>query len=284
MSGSPSSCILERPNLVSLVVQSKKALQHGEALCHRANTLENASAQTALDVLALNAKVKWISDAVLEQLKVCYFRSPKCVKGIMTGLFVSLLLVWRRALKRSGPSSRSRHRCVRHQFSAHNLLLTFLVYEAWDALRTERTNILDGILDSLGSQPVPPDFHEDTSDSSLFGSPQSDSNDEHGKESASPHNSPSLTIRYPHVNGSNGRLGPDKGKGVVHGKGKGKERADRSRWKTLRDFVDERAVDEALETMEAERTSLDVRFVPVLLALSSPDIESSVVGCIREDG
>lgn len=55
---------------MSLVLQSKKALQHAEALCHRAITLENASAQTALDVLALNAKVKWISDAVLEQLKV----------------------------------------------------------------------------------------------------------------------------------------------------------------------------------------------------------------------
>lgn len=114
MSGSPSSCILERPNLVSLVLQSRKALQHGEAHCHRANILENASAQTALDVLALNAKVKWISDAVLEQLKVCDFRLPRCVMGVMTGFSVSLLLVWRKALRRSGPSSRSRHRWARH--------------------------------------------------------------------------------------------------------------------------------------------------------------------------
>lgn len=81
MSGSPSSGILERPNLVSLVLQSKKALQRGEALCHRANTLENASAQTALDVLALNAKVKWISDAVLEQLKVRGFSVSRRVRG-----------------------------------------------------------------------------------------------------------------------------------------------------------------------------------------------------------
>lgn len=81
MSSSPSSGILERPNLVSLVLQSKKALQRGEALCHRAITLENASAQTALDVLALNAKVKWISDAVLEQLKVRGF----CVSGRVRG-------------------------------------------------------------------------------------------------------------------------------------------------------------------------------------------------------
>lgn len=70
MSVSPPSRASERPNLVSLVLQSRKALQHGEALCHRASSLENASAQTALDVLALNAKVKWVSDAVLEQLKV----------------------------------------------------------------------------------------------------------------------------------------------------------------------------------------------------------------------
>jgi hypothetical protein len=60
----------EQPHLVSLVLQSKKALQHGEQLCSKANTLSNTSAQTALDVLALDAKIRWITDAVLEQLKV----------------------------------------------------------------------------------------------------------------------------------------------------------------------------------------------------------------------
>ena len=70
MSAPSPSGVSEIPSLVSLVAQSKNALQDGNALCHRASTLENASAQTALDVLALNAKVKWISDAVLEQLKV----------------------------------------------------------------------------------------------------------------------------------------------------------------------------------------------------------------------
>jgi autophagy-related protein 17 len=58
------------PHLVSLVLQSKKALQHGEQLCSRANALSNDSAQCAMDVLALDAKVRWITDAVLEQLKV----------------------------------------------------------------------------------------------------------------------------------------------------------------------------------------------------------------------
>jgi len=61
----------EQPHLVSLVLQSKKALQHGEQLCSRANSASNASAHCAVDVLSLDAKVGWITDAVLEQLKVC---------------------------------------------------------------------------------------------------------------------------------------------------------------------------------------------------------------------
>jgi len=65
----------DQPHLVSLVLQSKKALQHGEQLCSRANTLSNASAQCAVDVLALDAKVKWISEAVIEQLKVRHIAS-----------------------------------------------------------------------------------------------------------------------------------------------------------------------------------------------------------------
>jgi hypothetical protein len=70
MTSPPTNIRPEQPHLVSLVLQSKKALQHGEQLCSRANSLSSASAQSALDVLALDAKVKWITDAVLEQLKV----------------------------------------------------------------------------------------------------------------------------------------------------------------------------------------------------------------------
>lgn len=40
----------------------------------------------------------------------------------------------------------------------------------WDATRTMRTDALDAILESLGSQLVPPDFHQASADSSLFGS------------------------------------------------------------------------------------------------------------------
>lgn len=63
------------PHLVSLVLQSKKALQHGEQLCTRAHVASNASAQAAVDVLALDAKVRWISEAVIEQLKVSFVRN-----------------------------------------------------------------------------------------------------------------------------------------------------------------------------------------------------------------
>ena len=66
----------EQPHLVSLVLQSKKALQRGEQLCSRANGVSNASAQCVIDVLALDAKVRWLTDAVLEQLKARTFRSP----------------------------------------------------------------------------------------------------------------------------------------------------------------------------------------------------------------
>lgn len=57
---------------MSLVLQSKKALQHGEQLCARAHTESNASAQAAVDILTLDAKVKWLVEAVVEQLKVSF--------------------------------------------------------------------------------------------------------------------------------------------------------------------------------------------------------------------
>jgi autophagy-related protein 17 len=66
----PTRTAADQPHLVSLVLQSKKALQHGEQLCSRASSLSSSSAQSAIDVLALDAKVKWLSAAVVEQLKV----------------------------------------------------------------------------------------------------------------------------------------------------------------------------------------------------------------------
>ena len=58
------------PHIVSLVLQSKKALQYGEQLCTKAKNISNSSAQSAVDVLAVDAKVRWVTDAIVEQLKV----------------------------------------------------------------------------------------------------------------------------------------------------------------------------------------------------------------------
>jgi autophagy-related protein 17 len=37
-----------------------------------------------------------------------------------------------------------------------------------------------------------------------------------------------------------------------------KENEDRKKWKTLRDFVDERAIEDVLDTIENDRNTLDV--------------------------
>lgn len=57
-------------HLVSLVLQSKKALQHGEQRCQLASDLSSTTSQCSIDVLALDAKVRWMSEAVLDQLQV----------------------------------------------------------------------------------------------------------------------------------------------------------------------------------------------------------------------
>lgn len=58
------------PPLVSLVLHSKKALQHGEQLCTRASELSRCSSQEAVELLALDAKVRWIAQGIQDQLKV----------------------------------------------------------------------------------------------------------------------------------------------------------------------------------------------------------------------
>jgi autophagy-related protein 17 len=64
------SSIQDQPHLVSLVLQSKKALQHGQQLCSHAHARSNTSSKAAVDVLALDAKVRWMTESVVEQLKV----------------------------------------------------------------------------------------------------------------------------------------------------------------------------------------------------------------------
>lgn len=101
-------------------------------------------------------------------------------------------------------------------------------------MRKKHSDALDDILESLGSQLVPPDFHEHSSASSLFGSQHSEHEDDAQQSiPGSPRHSLSSTVRNP--------------------------RQDRSTWKTLRDFVDDQAIEDVLEKMENGRTQLDVR-------------------------
>lgn len=113
----------------------------------------------------------------------------------------------------------------------------------WDVLRNQRTDALDSILESLGTQLVPPDFHQSSAASSLFGSQHSDEESDDRAAAPSPlfSRSPTATLRS------------------TSQTQKRKTHEDRRKWKTLRDFVDERAIEDALESMEAERAALDVR-------------------------
>ncbi|KAF8626129.1 hypothetical protein AX15_005077 [Amanita polypyramis BW_CC] len=196
----------QQPHLVSLVIQSKKALQHGEQLCSKAHTVSSTSTQTSIDILALDAKVKWLSDAIVEQLKLAS-SVAKCIEE-----------------KRAH---------LRRQV------------ESWDLLRVKHTNALDSILDALGSQTVPSDFHENSADSSLFGSQHSDE----GVETAlgrSRNNASELVNGHSATTGRK-TLSPLDRRRVQ----------DRSRWKTLRDFVDDQGIEEALESIDTERAALD---------------------------
>ena len=57
-------------HIVSLVLQSKKALESGQQLCARAGTVSDASAHVATAVIGLNAKIAWACAGIREQLKV----------------------------------------------------------------------------------------------------------------------------------------------------------------------------------------------------------------------
>lgn len=123
------------------------------------------------------------------------------------------------------------------------------------------------ILDSLSSQLVPPEFYQTSSDSSLFGS-------QHGSDSG----------KYPNTNNGGGFFDPSvAGNGniglpspvspsatikdpakITELKANGKSRPrsrneDRSYWKTLRDFVDDKSIEDTLDMIDNDRLALDVR-------------------------
>lgn len=60
----------DTPHFIQLLVDSKKALQHGEQLCSKAHELTFETSQVAPELMALDAKARWTSGEILEQLKV----------------------------------------------------------------------------------------------------------------------------------------------------------------------------------------------------------------------
>ena len=124
----------------------------------------------------------------------------------------------------------------------------------WDRERTKRVDALDAILDSLTSQVVPPDFYTVLDGSeSIFGSQHFDDqadDDPFNARNVSPVtnergsvlSSPSDTIRL--------HLSPVPQNKILD--------SDKRNWKTLRDFVDDQAIEDILEDMDSERNALEV--------------------------
>ncbi|KIJ52419.1 hypothetical protein M422DRAFT_222936 [Sphaerobolus stellatus SS14] len=176
------------PHLVSLVLQSKKALQHGEQLCSKAHELSQDSARQVVDVLALDAKLRWVKEGIIDQLKVA-----------------------------AGVAKSITERRERLEEEA----------KQWDRVRSQHQDALDATLESLGSQVVPPSFHQSSLASSLFGIQATGVDEDDGTPPANEREAIKTVSE------------------------------DRSRWKTLRDFVDERGLEDVFESIEGERNALD---------------------------
>ncbi|PPQ64135.1 hypothetical protein CVT24_008765 [Panaeolus cyanescens] len=229
-----STPIQPQPHLVTLVLQSKKALQHGEQLCIKAHTSSNDSAACAIDVLALDAKVKWLGHAVSEQLALAVIVA-KSLEEKRTALMKEI--------------------------------------NEWDGIRMERTNALDDILDSLGSQVVPPDFHESTTDSSLFGSQNSAGEIDHPTDdfmiertAPDPSNATKCPPRTPVKAGrkSSTSMSPTSPSETLRRNkvseqlpSNVKSKPHRKNWKTLRDFVDDKGIEEMHEMIDKDRQGLE---------------------------
>ncbi|EJD06985.1 uncharacterized protein FOMMEDRAFT_165630, partial [Fomitiporia mediterranea MF3/22] len=188
------------PHLVSLVLHSKKALQHGEQLCSRAHELMHGTSSLATDVLALDAKARWVVQGIMEQLK-------------LAGSVARSIEVRRNRLDDQA--------------------------KEWDKGRSFHSGNLDAILESLEKQVVPPDFHLSSSSSSLFGGRDLDDagDADHGDGQDG---------------GGNDGVLPN-GDAKMHNSGG----QDRSKWKTLRDFVDVGNIVKATEEMDEDRDLLE---------------------------
>lgn len=95
----------------------------------------------------------------------------------------------------------------------------------------------------------------------MFGSQNSDDEDNGVSEDA--RRSP-FTVKGSSLNGK------------TNGVRRDDERADRKRWKNLRDFVDERAIEDTIEKMENERSALDVSTLGVCARSRALDTNSRI--------
>lgn len=184
-------------------------------------------------------------------------------------------------------------------FTSNAALWNAYTLQEWDIMRTKRTDALDEILEALGAQVVPPDFYETAIDNSLFGSQHpsdiepaasnhrsAKSSTSSGKSSGNYSNSygngwtnasasinygrpstspvsPSATIRR------NGSLRKDiSGSNYIEKSVVNKNlMEDRKRWKTLRDFVDDQAIEDTVEMIETDRSNLDVSHTFTIAAI-----------------
>ncbi|EJD37694.1 hypothetical protein AURDEDRAFT_187960 [Auricularia subglabra TFB-10046 SS5] len=168
-------------DVTPLLEPSERALQDAQALCTDAQDVVHATTRLAVDILALDARVRWVSEGMLEQFKLAA--------------------------------------AVAKTLEAQRQRLLDQVKE-WDAQRAQHVSALDAVLDACGAQLVPVSFyHTDAlaDDSDVFRDPDS-------------------ADHQPHVNGVAKAKQPQK---------------------TLRDFIDERAIEDAGDRVDDERNRFD---------------------------
>lgn len=119
-----------------------------------------------------------------------------------------------------------------------------------------KAHSLESILETLSLQLVPPSLHHVASSSSLFGSQHSDE-----QRDSKVYDAPSTGFLQ-----SAQEIRKLKDSATLN---------DRTRWKSLRDFVDERGIDEAAEAMDVDRTALDVSSIAKLWRLANFDLTES---------
>ncbi|KAG8932817.1 autophagy protein 17 [Tulasnella sp. 418] len=190
-------------DLVALVVQSKRALQHAELICTRTDHDIRSTSALVVEILSNDAKVRWMTDGIAGQL------------GLAT--------------------------IVAESITARRVALSEQLYQ-WESERSQRTGALDSMLEMLSQRLVPPALHLNASSSSLFGSQHEFLAE---KEPQQPQTEPPTDGNV----GASASL--EKSRAMTN------RTNEKSKWKTLRDFVDERGIDEVIDRMDSERATLE---------------------------